>query len=127
MSADLEACKTAATVPNGPTIKQPVFSIAYRSVVDQALWAVLHGRGLSISSYELGEAVMRVLPDPTAEARWFAGEDVFSGVATDVAGQEKMPVEFAAKMWAVLLAMGRGEAIPSNVPFAKALPRWCFE
>lgn len=50
MSADLEACKTAATVKDGPDITQPVFSIAYRSVVDQALFALLRDRGLSISS-----------------------------------------------------------------------------
>jgi hypothetical protein len=70
---------------------------------------------------------MRVLPDPTAEARWFAGEDVFAGVAIDVAGLEKTPLKAAAKLWEVLLAMARGDAISDNVPFAKALPQWCFE
>jgi hypothetical protein len=110
-----------------PRSRSQSFLVAYRAVVDQALLAILRDRGLLISSYELGEAVMRVLPDPTAEARWFAGEDVFAGVAVDAAGLEERPLKVVEKFWEVLLAMARGDAISGNVPFAKALPRWCFE
>jgi Fe-S-cluster containining protein len=127
MSASAEACRIAVSMKGAPDIDQPVFAIAYRGVVDQALFAVLHQRGLSNSSYELGEAVMRVLSDTNAEKRWFAGEDVFAGVQMDNEASVIMPAEQAAKSWRVLFAIASGEPVARDWPFAHVLPRWCFD
>lgn len=126
MSGDVEACRTAETMKGAPDIPMPQFSIAYRSVIDQALWALLHSRGLPRHSYEIGEGVMRVLDDPGAEERWFNGEDVFAGVQIDDSGSKSMPAGMEENNWKQLITMSRGEPMPSNKVLMRALPRWVF-
>ncbi len=47
------------------------------------LWAALKAAGLSHVTYSLNQALDRVLDTPDAEARWLAGEDIFTGVPQD--------------------------------------------
>lgn len=127
MSKSAEDCRLASADKNGPDITQPQFAIAYRSVVDQSIWALLYERKLPFYSYELGEAVMRVLDDPGAEQRWFSGEDVFADIPVDESGVSKTLPSELKQGWSALLAMSRGEAVSRQLPYAQILPRWCFE
>lgn len=126
MSVSLDACKTAEFTKDGPNIPMPFFAPQLRTAVDQALWGVMYKRGLQSRGYELGEAVLKVLPDPMAEARWFAGDDVFADVAVDTSGMGSMSPAMAASIWDSLWDVAQGVPPPAGAPLNHLLPKWCF-
>jgi hypothetical protein len=51
------------------------YSFAFRAALSALSWP--------IAGYELTEGLARVVRDPSAEARWIAGEPVLDGVQVD--------------------------------------------
>ena len=126
MSVDVEKCKAAEFVKNGPQIPMPAFGHAYRAVVDQALWATLYSHKVKYLGYELGHAVVVALDDPKAEEKWWRGVDVFEGVNVDKSGHGDLPASQAEKIFDWLLAVSDGQVSPPGAPFNHLLPKWCF-
>ena len=102
VSASLPAC--LAAFGGGPAqIPMPTRYVQLRASHDHALWAALRAADLPDASYELNEAVARVLGDTEAEARWLAGEDVFAGIAREEIDEEASAA-FTDELAAVLLS-----------------------
>jgi hypothetical protein len=110
MSVSVDACRVGEFTKDAPDIPMPFYTHQFRTAVDQALWGVLFKRGLQYQGYELGEAVTKALPDPTAEQRWWLGEDVFAGVAVDKTGMGPMPMSVAEKIWNFAVGRRQREA-----------------
>jgi hypothetical protein len=91
-----------------------------RGAYGEAFLAALHRKGVALAGYELAHAVLVALEDERAEERWYAGEDVFAGVAADApvvrAGDEAL--------WHSLWSVAHGEPI-SPGPYAERFPAWC--
>lgn len=91
-----------------------------RGAYGEAFLAALHRKGLALAGYELAHAVLVALADDSAEERWYAGENVFAGVATDApvvrAGDEAF--------WHSLWNVAHGEPLPPG-PYAERFPIWC--
>jgi Fe-S-cluster containining protein len=83
-SSSASACESAhgnLTVPIPTLEKRMYFRLAY----SLAFRAALRALSWSIVTYELTEGLARVVKDPSAEASWIAGTDVFDAVQTDQA------------------------------------------
>lgn len=123
-SLSLEACEAGF---RGETEEIPVpdYTNVLRGGYEQALSAALHHRGLPTFSYEMSHAVLVALRDPDAEEKWFRGEDVFAGVATDEADQPSNPemINREISFWNALCNVARGEALPPG-PLAGMFPAW---
>lgn len=122
-SMDVEKC-LASFGENAPNIPMPAFGSNYRWVFDQAVWAILTARGLPRRGYELGHAVVVALDDPTAEDRWYQGDDVFHAVYVDP-NWAQLEQGFGPS-WAALNALAQGLPSPPAAPFNKSLPKWCL-
>jgi hypothetical protein len=79
-SASKLACERAFNGEKA-AIPTPIVWSTLHNASLQALMAALTAAGLSAESYDLNEAVCVALDNPTAEARWLKGENVFEGVA----------------------------------------------
>ena len=79
MSAD--ACKAAMLDPTtaGP-VPLVVSALDTSEQVRTLMLAAVNARGLGDAGYDLVDALLHVLPDPAAEARWLSGENVFAAV-----------------------------------------------
>lgn len=81
LSMSAEACRKAmedpATADPVPLVMSGMDSA---EVVRTLMLTAVAARGLPEAGYDLTEALTVVLPDPTAEQRWLAGEDVLAGV-----------------------------------------------
>jgi hypothetical protein len=103
LSMSAEACRKAMI---DPATAEPVPLIVTGTdaaeVVRTLMCAALAARGLSDAGYDLEEALAVVLPDPTAEARWLAGEDVLAGVRKG----ERHPAALAAQQQLIDLVRG---------------------
>lgn len=118
------ACEAAFR--GGPEeIPVPDHIPALRGGVEQALAAVLDNWRLPAGNYELTHAVLVALRVPDAEARWYDGVDVFTGVQTDEADRptdadtRRVEAEYRRILWAV----AHGDA--ADGPFAESFPPWC--
>ena len=81
---DAKACAQAA---KGMDVDIPISEphLMARSFVQNPLHAALMSRGLAWGAYELNEALLIAIDDPTAATRWLAGEDVFkTAMAADM-------------------------------------------
>jgi hypothetical protein len=76
-SLSREACEAGGAVPSD------VFSANIGALIHLLLVGALRSAGLPDASYELSDALARVLPDPGLEERWLAGQNVFDGLAAD--------------------------------------------
>ncbi len=107
LSMSAEACRKAMV---DPATAEPVPLIVTGTnaaeVVRTLMCAALAARGLSDVGYDLQQALVVVLPDPTAEARWLAGEDVLAGVRKG----ERPPVARAAQQGLVDLVRALADA-----------------
>lgn len=87
VSYSAKACEISiAALPEGrdepvPKAQEPR---ALRALHAHTVWAALKASGLPYATYSLNHALERVLDlGEDAEARWLAGEDIFSGVQQD--------------------------------------------
>jgi Fe-S-cluster containining protein len=120
-SLSVAACETRADVIPTPEYTEPV-----RRAYDTALGAALHGRGLVNQCYELAHAVVVALKEADAEVRWYAGEDVFAGVAIDQPGNvTSSGADLQALFWDSLWKVAHGQAPPRG-PFVGKFPPWCW-
>lgn len=79
MSAD--ACRKAMVDPaTAEPVPLLVGAMDSAEAVRTLMLAAVSARGLADAGYDMIDALAVVLPDPAAEARWFAGEDVLAGV-----------------------------------------------
>ena len=58
--------------------------LAHASNAHVALLGAMRAAGLPIVAYELAELLDAILPDPSSEARWLAGEPVFASLTRTV-------------------------------------------
>jgi hypothetical protein len=65
---------------SGADLELPARHAAHADNATLVLLAALVGHGRAPVSYELSEALVRVLGEAQAETRWLAGEDVLAGV-----------------------------------------------
>lgn len=83
-SFDVECCKASFEgSPDKIPLDRRIFGAG--SVIKFALCAALYSCGYEVASYELGEAVTRVLSTEYAVERWTDGENIFSDVQPDKA------------------------------------------
>jgi hypothetical protein len=81
LSMSAEACRKAMVDPaTADPVPLVVGAMDTAEAVRTLLCTVIAAKGLSDAGYDLQQALAVVLPDPTAEARWLAGEDVLAGV-----------------------------------------------
>lgn len=80
VSADANICKRSYIDVSGEDIPTPAIWMALRQGYGIALEGALHHAGLNSTAVEWNDALKIALTDGTAEARWFAGDDVFSAV-----------------------------------------------
>jgi Fe-S-cluster containining protein len=119
MSTSLSSCQLS--FEGGPDeIPTVGAALMLRATLEQAMFAALRSIGLSDTSYELNQAVVKELSTPDAERRWLAGEDIFGDVLADPASFTPEKDERAALMLTVLIAGSRGETPPPN-PWMKGL------
>jgi Fe-S-cluster containining protein len=81
-SFSLAACERAFETAS-EDIPTPAVHAFLRRACRQALWSALAAVGLPSLGYELNQALLIALERADVEARWLAGEEVFSGVAAD--------------------------------------------
>lgn len=85
---DAKACALAA---KGKDVDIPISEphVLARSFVQNPLHAALLARDLAWGAYELNQALLIALDDPTATERWLRGEDVFRpALAADMPMEE---------------------------------------
>ncbi len=83
LSMSAQACQKAMVEPTTADAVPIVTSgIDTAETVRLLMLAAVAAQGLDDAGYDLTEALARILPDPTAETRWLAGDAVFSGVRT---------------------------------------------
>jgi hypothetical protein len=81
LSMSAEACRKAMVDPaTADPVPLVVGALDTAEVVRTLMLAAVSAKGLGDAGYDLPKALLLVLPDPTAEARWLAGEDVLAGV-----------------------------------------------
>lgn len=80
VSVDLSACISAFVNGAEPNIPMPGEYISALYACRILLMASLRLAGLPDASFEMNEALSAILSQENAEARWFAGEDIFAGV-----------------------------------------------
>lgn len=81
LSMSAEACRKAMVDPaTAEPVPLVMSGMNAAEVVRTLMCAAVATKGLSDAGYDLQQALLVVLPDPTAEARWLAGEDVLAGV-----------------------------------------------
>lgn len=101
LSMSAEACRDAMLDPStaGP-VPLVVGALDTAEVVRTLMLAAVSAKGLGDAGYDLPQALLLVLPDPTAEARWLAGEDVLAAVD----GAPRPPAARAAQQRLVEMA-----------------------
>lgn len=82
-SGDAEICKRSYSNISDENIPTPIMYIFGREAYSTALAVALKGAGLPHMCYEFNSALFKCLNTPDAEARWLAGEDLFSGVLAE--------------------------------------------
>jgi len=94
-SYDKHACAQAASgkIDSIP-YSEPHMRI--RSLVQNAMQFALRERGLAWGNYELNHALTMALADPSLEARWLAGEDVFAAARVSEVDPQEMADTFEA-------------------------------
>lgn len=80
VSADAEACRRSYIEMSGEGVPVPTVWRTLGHGYSVALEAVLTHARLAARAREWNESLRLALGDPSAEARWFAGEDVFRGL-----------------------------------------------
>jgi Fe-S-cluster containining protein len=120
LSRSREACESAYRGHAFDNRAEIEPAVAIRSAYGEAILVTLHRKGLDLRAYELAHAVLVALKDASAEGRWYAGADVFAGVAADApairAGDELF--------WDSLWNAAHGEPVPPG-PYAGRFPDWC--
>jgi len=120
MSRSRQACENAHL---GVSIDESAMidgAFTIRNAYVEALLVNLNQRGLVVRTYELTHAILVALKDETAERRWYAGEDVFTGVGSDG------PTTFDgdALFWQSLWNVAHGDPLPDGAP-SERFPEWC--
>lgn len=87
VSLDFRACEVSAA-GGEDRIPQPNDYAQLRSLLGMCAFAALRAAGLPLVAYELNQLMTRLVDDPGAEARWYAGEAVLEG------GQDALAPEF---------------------------------
>lgn len=82
ISVDLSACISAFVNGGEPNIPMPGEYVQGLYATRILLMAAMRLAGLPDAAFEMNEALSAILLQENAETRWFAGEDVFAGVAT---------------------------------------------
>lgn len=82
VSVDLNACIAAFVNGAEPNIPMPGEFVQALYANRILLMAALRLAGLPDVAFEMNEALSAILLQENAEARWYAGEDIFAGVAT---------------------------------------------
>jgi uncharacterized protein len=77
-SADVGACEA-----NAPTIPQHLEIVLGAEALQKGSAGAYRQRGFDGSAHELVSGVLLALTDPSAQARWYAGEPVFDRAAPD--------------------------------------------
>jgi hypothetical protein len=81
VSLRLEACLAAFVEGALPDIPMPQAHVTLLYMCRMMLTAALRLAGLDEATYEMNAAVCASLAQPDSERRWFAGVDIFAGLA----------------------------------------------
>lgn len=82
-SGDANICRRSYSNETDEPIPTPAMFIFGREAYSTALAVALGGASLPHFFYEFNSALDRAIATPDAEARWLAGEDIFSGVLSE--------------------------------------------
>jgi Fe-S-cluster containining protein len=82
-SGDADICRRSYSNETDEFIPTPAMFIFGREAYSTALAVALGGASLPHLCYEFNSALQRAITTPDAEARWLAGEDIFSGVLSE--------------------------------------------
>ena len=84
VAIDLRECISAFVMMGKPAVRMPIPITNMRTYCHMLMMTALSLAGKKAAVYEMNGAVSRVLETPDAEARWLAGEDIFTDLAQAV-------------------------------------------
>ena len=110
VSADAEICRRSYLELSDEAVPVPVVWRALGQAYGVALEGAIIHAGLVPTAREWNESLRVALSDPGAEARWLAGDDVFSGLP-----RASSSSNFEAPVWAAIYREAFGTLPPAGM------------